>query len=436
MHSPPPAIFSSWITQQLIFDDDDDDDFIAANLLQIPALQLINEPPIKHGGSRPGRSANVKRNIASGHDNIMRDYLGPRPIYGEGIFRRRFRMPRCLFLQIVDAIGAADPLMRQRVDATKKPDLTCLQKCTAAIRLLAYGMSADSLDEYVRIGESTALSYLRRFCHAINDIYGGEYFRSPRPDEVSHYLDINKKRGWPGLFGSIDCMHWEWKNCPYAWQGEFQGRKGLRSIVLEAVATPDLRNWSYFFGMPGSCNDLNILDRSPFLTDLIEVDSYKTDYVVNGRTRKRVYFLADGIYPELTCFVQTIAQPANAKESLFATSQEAIRKDVERCFGVLQARFEIIRKPSKLWHKESLELIIKTCVILHNLILTYENKHGLAPSISVEDVGRSLPRACLPFVDLVSGLVGLRDAAEHQQLRNDLVEHLWSVHGSQFGESV
>ena len=226
-------------------------------------------------------------------------------------------------------------------------------------------------------------------------------------------------------------MHWEWKNCPYLWHGKYQDRKGSRSVVLEAVATPDLRIWSYFFGMPGSCNDINILDRSSFLTDLVEIDSYKADYVVNNRARKRVYFLADGIYPQLSCFVQTIPQPANAKESMFAKRQEAVRKDVERCFGVLQARFDIIKKPSRLWYKDSLELIMKTCVILHNLILTYENKHGLAPSILAEDADQSSSRVRLPFVDLVTSLVGLRSVAEHQQLRNDLVEHLWQLRGSQ-----
>ena len=382
MQSPFELDCATEVIRDFVFDSDEDDYLIVENCGPI-ATSIDDPAPAKqHGGSRPGRSANFDRDTALGHACLVRDYFSnDGTTFDDSKFRRRFRMPRELFVKIVTDIDANDDVMRQKLDATKKPGLTCLQKCTAAIRLLASGASADSLDEYLRIGESTALFYLRRFRSNIVDLYGGEYLRPPTSAEVAHYLDINGKRGWPGLFGSIDCMHWRWKNCPYAGHGEYQDRKGLKSIILEAVATPDLRIWSYFFGMPGSCNDNNVMDLSPFLTDLVAVDSYKADYTINGTTRSKVYFLADGIYPKLSCFVQTIEAPANPKETHFAQRQEATRKDVERCFGVLQARFDIIKQPCRLWDKGSLELIMKTCVILHNLILTYENKNKLAPIV-------------------------------------------------------
>ena len=60
------------------------------------------------------------------------------------------------------------------------------------------------------------------------------------------------------------------------------------------------------------------------------------------------------------------------KKKLFAQAQEANRKDVERAFGVLQARFAIVRGPARFFHVETLQDIMKACVILHNMIVEDE----------------------------------------------------------------
>ena len=155
-------------------------------------------------------------------------------------------------------------------DALGNLSLSSIQKVTAAIRQLAYGMAADSVDEYVRIGESTALECLKRFCSAICEIFETEYLREPNETDVKRLLEMNEARGWPGMLGSLDCMHWEWKNCPTAWSGQYQGKERTPTVVLEAVASYDLWFWHAFFGTPGACNDINVLDRSPLFDNIIE----------------------------------------------------------------------------------------------------------------------------------------------------------------------
>jgi hypothetical protein len=39
-----------------------------------------------------------------------------------------------------------------------------------------------------------------------------------------------------GMFGSPDCMHTYWKNCPMDWQGSYKGKEKKPSIVLEALS--------------------------------------------------------------------------------------------------------------------------------------------------------------------------------------------------------
>jgi hypothetical protein len=49
------------------------------------------------------------------------------------------------------------------------------------------------------------------------------------------------------------------------------------------------------------------------------------------------YCLADGIYPSLATFVKRYQNPLGNQKFYLTTAQEAIRKNVERAFGVLQA---------------------------------------------------------------------------------------------------
>src|ERR1043165_1188012 len=136
--------------------------------------------------------------------------------------------------------------------------------------MLAYGVPGDLIDEYVRMSESTCLASLYRFCKAVVAVFGPEYLREPTEADTARLLAINGERGFSGMLGSIDCMHWEWKNCPFAWQGMYKGAKGHCSVVLEAVATHDLWIWHSFFGMPGTHNDINVLRSAQMFATLVE----------------------------------------------------------------------------------------------------------------------------------------------------------------------
>ena len=82
-------------------------------------------------------------------------------------------------------------------------------------------------------------------------------------DGIKRFTKENKCQGFPGMIKSINCCHWEWKNCPSGWHGQYVGKEKGPTVVLEAVASYDLWIWRAFFGMPGSHNDINVMDRSP-----------------------------------------------------------------------------------------------------------------------------------------------------------------------------
>ena len=60
------------------------------------------------------------------------------------------------------------------------------------------------------------------------------------------------------------------------------------------------------------------------------------------------------------------------KTKLFTKYQEYVSKDVQRAFGVLQDWFVIICGPIRHMEKADFGLIMKECVILHNIIVDDE----------------------------------------------------------------
>jgi hypothetical protein len=63
-------------------------------------------------------------------------------------------------------------------------------------------------------------------------------------------------------------MHWCWKNCPVADHGSYIGKEKEPTVDLEAAASYRLCIWHAFFGLPGTLNDINILDQSPAFEQL------------------------------------------------------------------------------------------------------------------------------------------------------------------------
>ena len=96
---------------------------------------------------------------------------------------------------------------KKKKNCTSRHGLSTLQKVTVVFRMMAYGALADSIDEYVRIGESTAILCMKIFCRAIVEIFGNVYLRSPNANDIEKLLSKSEERGFPGMLGSLNCMH-------------------------------------------------------------------------------------------------------------------------------------------------------------------------------------------------------------------------------------
>ncbi|XP_058216407.1 uncharacterized protein LOC131327321 [Rhododendron vialii] len=144
------------------------------------------------------------------------------------------------------------------------------------------------------------------------------------------------------------------------------------------------------------------------------------------------YYLADGIYPRWSTFVKTIPCPQGNKKKFFAAAQESTRKDVECAFGVLQARFAVIRQPARFWRLSMLKVIMKACIILHNMIIEDEREDDTQDYEYDRNDGPPLEpvshEQTMEFMEFIRRQHAIRSRETHSQLQLDLVEHLWERH--------
>jgi len=149
--------------------------------------------------------------------------------------------------------------------------------------MLAYGSPVDLMDETFEVAESTTMECLIHFVHGVRSLFGAQYLHKPTSEDIQRLLQVADQRDFPGMLGSLDCMHWEWQNCPVAWKGQFtRGDYKVPTIMLEAIASYDLWIWHAFFGAAGSNNDINVLDQSLLFTEQLQGKAPKVQYTVNG----------------------------------------------------------------------------------------------------------------------------------------------------------
>ncbi|XP_068314830.1 uncharacterized protein [Pyrus communis] len=111
--------------------------------------------------------------------NLMNNYFNPNSMYTEEDFRRRFRMRHHVFERLLHDVQQVNSYFQQK------------------------------LDRAGRLGFSP---------HQNVTVHKDEYLHELNQEDLNRLLRKAEDCGFPGMIGSLDCMHWDWKNCPTRWQ--------------------------------------------------------------------------------------------------------------------------------------------------------------------------------------------------------------------------
>ena len=69
----------------------------------------------------------------------------------------------------------------------------------------------------------------------------------------------------------------------------------------------------------------------------------------------------------MAIFVKTHPSPITRMELQFTKRYEYVRKDIERCFGVLVKKIGILKQPFRNWYLDDIRQIVECCAIIHNM---------------------------------------------------------------------
>lgn len=134
-------------------------------------------------------------------------------------------------MRILQVIYDYDVFFLQRQDYTRS--LGCLQ---FKLHMLENGTWANAIDEYHWIAKNATMECMKWFMHVVVVIFQSRYLWEPIKTCIENQLKINVEKDFACMLGSLDYIHYRWKNCLVRWwQGQFQNKDGERLKILEAI---------------------------------------------------------------------------------------------------------------------------------------------------------------------------------------------------------
>lgn len=316
----------------------------------------------------------------------------------------------------------------------------------AALLQTVEGTSARAVWNYLKVGTSTANEALKQLSPMVVKHFKADDLRRPNAEELQRIASEYEELGFPGCIGCLKCGGWECESCPVGWQGSHISAGRKPCLRLEAVCDDYLYCWHLGFGTPGAKNDLNIPYASKLFRSIRQGlwPPSRPQSSIAGFSLSWFYYLTDDVYPDRRVFIKTCKHPQNRKEKNFGKQQEAVRKAIERFFGVLFRKYRMLRNPCSLWYKEDIAYILEACVIMHSMtvIERKDNYTGTrkarvaADAAEAEGSGATTYHALVPPTDFYQRINWLHEVAghvesreHHSQLQAALVDHMYTRAG-------
>ncbi|XP_068235815.1 putative nuclease HARBI1 [Palaemon carinicauda] len=283
-------------------------------------------------------------------------------------FTNFLRMPPAMFDELLARVGPR--IIKQH---TFMDPLEPGMKLALTLRHLASGNKYASMKFGWRVPHNTQSLVVREVCQAIIDEYLDEVLVCPStPDGWRAIADKFFQRwNFPHTCGALDGKHVACR-CPAKSGSQYFNYKGFYSIVLMALADADYKFIWADVGGTGSASDAQIYNDCE-LKECAEDGTLgfpDPEPLPSDNQDVPYFFIGDDAF----ALRSTMMKPYNLRgltneQHIFNYRLSRARRVVENAFGILVNRFQILLSTMQ-HHPSTVRLIVKACLILHNLMRT------------------------------------------------------------------
>jgi hypothetical protein len=117
----------------------------------------------------------------------------------------------------------------------------------------------------------------------------------------------------------------------------------------------------------------------------------------------------------------------------FNTVQEAVRKDIKRAFGGLKSKWHILTSPIWLWYEDNIKLIVKCCIVLHNMMVEEGVSDFVRDPVPKQDTSSFsiLPPTLSNDFTLRQEIANnISSERVHRELTTALIHYQWAMQGT------
>ncbi|XP_031637791.1 uncharacterized protein LOC116350190, partial [Contarinia nasturtii] len=298
----------------------------------------------------------------------------------ENAFKGMFRMNGVQFDFLLEKVR---PLITKK-DTNMRKSISAETRLMITLKYLSSGDSYRTLMYLFRVPHNTISGIIPSTCKAIFSSLREEYLKVPNTCEEWKKIadDFQSKWNFPNCLGALDGKHIVLR-CPKNSGSLNFNYKHNFSIVLMALVDANYKFTYIDVGCKGRISDGGVFNRSSLYhaieNNLLNIPS---PYCLPGTTIETPYVI---VADDAFALKSYIMKPFNFRnqdksQQVFNYRLSRARRMVESAFGIMAARFRLLRTNIEI-SENNVKLCVLAICVLHNFLVSDEDEILLSDAL-------------------------------------------------------